>query len=64
MSPEGRRRGTATALVAEAERRLAAMGCRRVSALVVESEDVAKTFWTSAGYGHDALVGRFVKNLD
>jgi len=63
VAREGRRKGTASALVAEGERRLAKMGCRRVSVLVVESEDVAQAFWTSAGYDRDTNVSRFVKNL-
>jgi ribosomal protein S18 acetylase RimI-like enzyme len=58
-----RRKGIAAALVAEGERRLVALGCRRVSALVVETEDPAKAFWASAGYTRDPNVNRFVKNI-
>jgi ribosomal protein S18 acetylase RimI-like enzyme len=63
VAREGRRRGIAGALVAEGERRLAAMGCRRVSALVIESEDVAQAFWAAGGFEPDRNVARFVKNL-
>jgi ribosomal protein S18 acetylase RimI-like enzyme len=63
VAPNARRRGLARALVEEGERRLAAMGCRRVSALVIGTEDVGQAFWTSAGYGHDRSVNRFVKNI-
>jgi ribosomal protein S18 acetylase RimI-like enzyme len=64
VAREGRRRGIAGALVAEGERRLAAMGCRRVSALVIESEDVAQAFWAARGFEPDRNLARFVKNLE
>jgi ribosomal protein S18 acetylase RimI-like enzyme len=64
VSPDARRKGIAGALVAEAERRLAVKGCRRVSALVIESEETAQAFWASAGYGHHPKVLRFVKNIE
>jgi ribosomal protein S18 acetylase RimI-like enzyme len=63
VSPGSRRLGIAAALVAEAERRLAAKGCRRVTALVVHREEAAPAFWGSAGYEPDPTTARFVKNL-
>jgi len=48
--PEVRRRGIATALVAEGERRLRALGCRRVTALVVDVDAHAADFWTEVDY--------------
>ena len=63
VAPRARRKGIAAALVAEGERRLAALGCRRVSALVIGTEDVAQAFWSSAGYVHDPSVNRFVRNI-
>jgi len=48
--PEVRRRGIATALVSEGERRLQALGCRRVTALVVDSDAHAASFWTEVDY--------------
>jgi ribosomal protein S18 acetylase RimI-like enzyme len=62
--PEFRRRGVAGSLVAEVERRLRAKGARRVTALVVKSEDHAMAFWEAAGYDHDRRMARFVKTLD
>src|SRR5207249_10331335 len=44
VSPDARRRGIAGSLVEEAERRLAARGCRRVSALGIGSEEDAEAF--------------------
>jgi len=63
VANEARRRGIARALVEEGVRRLAAKGCRRVSALVIGSEEGANAFWASAGDGHDPTVNRFVKIL-
>jgi ribosomal protein S18 acetylase RimI-like enzyme len=61
--PSHRRQGVALALVAEAERRLHALGARRISAIVLDHEEHATSFWTAAGYGRDDRVRRFVKNL-
>jgi ribosomal protein S18 acetylase RimI-like enzyme len=62
--PDHRRRGLARALVAEVERRLRARGARRVTALVVKSEEEALAFWEAVGYGHDARIQRYVRMLD
>lgn len=48
--PSARRRGIASALVREGERRLRALGCRRVSALVIETDAHAVDFWTHVDY--------------
>ena len=64
VNPGHRRRGIAAALVAEAERRLASMGCRRVAAVVTLSEEHAVGFWVAAGYAPSDGIGRFVKQLD
>jgi ribosomal protein S18 acetylase RimI-like enzyme len=48
--PEVRRRGVATALVREGERRLAALGCRRVTALVADADEGAADFWVGVDY--------------
>jgi len=62
--PEFRRGGVAGSIVAEVERRLRARGARRVTALVVRSEDHAMAFWEAAGYDHDQRMVRYVKTLD
>ena len=64
VAPEFRRRGVADSLVAEVERRLRAKGARRVTALVVKSEDHAMAFWEAAGYEHDRRMVRYAKTLD
>ena len=61
--PASRRRGVALALVAEAERRLAAKGARRLSAIVMSEHDPAVALWLAAGYHHDTRVGRYVRTL-
>jgi ribosomal protein S18 acetylase RimI-like enzyme len=61
--PAARRRGVALRLVAEAERRLAAKGARRLSALVMSGHDPAVALWLAAGYRPDHRVGRYVRTL-
>lgn len=62
--PECRRRGVAQALVAEAERRLAARGARRLSAMVARDEPQAVAFWNAApGWAREPRWLRYAKNL-
>jgi len=61
--PSARRQGIALRLVADAERRLAAKGARRLSAIVMSTHDPAVALWLAAGYIHDTRVGRYVRSL-
>jgi ribosomal protein S18 acetylase RimI-like enzyme len=62
--PECRRRGVARALVAEAERQLAARGARRLSAMVARDEPQAVAFWNSAsGWAQEPRWHRYAKDL-
>jgi ribosomal protein S18 acetylase RimI-like enzyme len=63
VRPEHRRRGIARALVAEAERRLAQRGARRVTALVERNHPWATGFWEAVGYARDERMARHVRNL-
>jgi ribosomal protein S18 acetylase RimI-like enzyme len=63
VHPSARRRGIALRLVADAERRLAAKGARRLSAIVMSEHDPAVALWLAAGYTHDTRVGRYVRTL-
>jgi ribosomal protein S18 acetylase RimI-like enzyme len=63
VAADERRQGIALALVRAAERRLYGCGARRVTALVGGEDDEATALWRAAGFEHDHLVARFVKNL-
>ena len=63
VAPSYRRRGIATGLVAEAERRLREQGVRRMHLIVVApAARRRKSFWLSARYEPTDQV-RFVKDL-
>lgn len=63
VDPAFRRARVASSLIAEAERRLTAKGCRRIAAAVQMDEDHAVQFWTAAGYVESGHAGRLVKNV-
>jgi ribosomal protein S18 acetylase RimI-like enzyme len=60
--PSRRRRGIATKLVSEGERRLRAHRARRLHMIVAGDAVDAQAFWTSAGYEPSDQL-RYVKNL-
>jgi ribosomal protein S18 acetylase RimI-like enzyme len=62
VHPGHRRKGIALKLVARAERRIAALGGRRISSIVVDGDEHAVAFWRAAGYERDDRVSRFVKS--
>ena len=64
--PGFRRRGLARSLVAEADRSLARLGARRITALVDGDHPWAVDFWNAlaaSGYRHDEPMRRYVKTL-
>ncbi len=63
VHPEHRREGLATALVREGERRLAAHGAERLTAIVAGEDPGAHEFWTAAGYECQSERERFVREL-
>lgn len=56
VHPDARRAGVGRALLAEAERALAALGCPKVNLQVLAANDAAAAFWRSAGYEVDDVV--------
>lgn len=64
VRPDHRRHGIARALVTTAERRLQALGARRIATVVVTNDDRPSDFWAACGYQAQGHRRRFVKNLD
>ncbi|HEV3323710.1 MAG TPA: GNAT family N-acetyltransferase [Solirubrobacteraceae bacterium] len=64
VSPEHRRRGLATMLLREGERRLRKRGAVRLTAIVVDDEAGAMGFWRAAGYERQQHRARFVRHFD
>jgi ribosomal protein S18 acetylase RimI-like enzyme len=63
VTPARRRRGIGRALVAAAERRLAALGARRLAVIVTGDETAATAFWLALGYRVQPGRQRLVKNV-
>jgi len=61
VDPEHRRRGLGQSLLRAAEERLAALGGRRLHAIVVEANTNAVAFWDATDWEHQAGQLRFAK---
>ncbi len=64
VSPEHRRRGLATMLLREGERRLRKRGALRLTAIVADDEEGAMGFWGAVGYQRQPRRARFVRHID
>ncbi|MEW1687039.1 GNAT family N-acetyltransferase [Streptomyces sp. NPDC091265] len=63
VDPHCRRQGIATALMEAAEQRFAALGGRRVDAMVLEANERAHRTWAAGGYHREDHWRRWVKPL-
>ncbi len=64
VSPEHCRRGLATMLLREGERRLRERGAVRLTAIVADDQAGALGFWRAAGYERQRHRARFVRHFD
>lgn len=64
VSPEHRRKGLATMLLREGERRLRERGAVRLTAIVADDDLTAMGFWRAAGYERQQHRARFVRHSD
>ena len=64
VSPEHRRKGLATVLLREGERRLRERGAVRLTAIVADDEAGVTGFWQAAGYERQKHRARFVRHFD
>jgi len=64
VHPDWRRRGIATKLLREGERRLQAQGAVRLTAIVAEDDALAMGFWGAVGYARQLARARFVRVVD
>jgi len=63
VDPSHRRRGIASALVREGERRLRERGALRLDAIVARDDAAATGLWRALGFELQADRARFVRNL-
>jgi ribosomal protein S18 acetylase RimI-like enzyme len=62
VTPRQRRKGLATVLLAEGERRLRERGAVRLTAIVAEDDEDAIGFWRAADYERQRHRARFVRH--
>lgn len=62
VHPDFQRRGFGRALAAEAVEHLRSIGCKRITALVLEDEEHAVGFWSGTGFELQPEIARYTKN--
>jgi ribosomal protein S18 acetylase RimI-like enzyme len=63
VHPDHRRRGIARQLIRAGEESARRRGARRISALVLRDDELARAAWEAAGYRPHERMGRFVKKV-
>jgi len=63
VSPQHRRKGLATMLLREGERRLRERGAVRLTAIVADDDPTAMSFWQATGYTRQHDRARFVHRV-
>jgi ribosomal protein S18 acetylase RimI-like enzyme len=61
---DARRLGIGAALLAEAEKRLVALGAARIDAMVLEGNELGQSIWRASGYEAQDDWRRWVRPLD
>jgi ribosomal protein S18 acetylase RimI-like enzyme len=63
VRPGWRRQGTGAALLEAAEKRLQALGAKRIDAMVLASNDLGQNLWRASGYTEQPHWRRWVKSM-
>jgi ribosomal protein S18 acetylase RimI-like enzyme len=63
VHPDARRLGIGTALLAEAEKRLIALGATRIDAMVLEANELGQSIWRASGYQAQDEWRRWIRPL-
>jgi ribosomal protein S18 acetylase RimI-like enzyme len=63
VKPGWRRKGVGSALLEAAEKRLQALGARRIDAMVLASNDFGQNLWRAGGYSEQRNWRRWVKSV-
>jgi ribosomal protein S18 acetylase RimI-like enzyme len=63
VHPDRRREGIGRVMISDAERRFAALGAKRVDAMVLDDNELGHVAWRATGYAPQPAWSRWVKYL-